>query len=235
MADGPRLYLIDLCHVPDHARALCASWLSMVERERIERTRIDQDRDQRLFARAVLRLLIGKRCGLPPKSVAFAARPGGKPRTLSAPRLEFSVSHSGRRLLLGLASRAIGVDVQVRRRRSLDGAARHCCTQAEATKLDTLPDRERRDFVQMRWVMKEAVVKASGRGLGAGMSRLQLVADTNRPGCHVCDHDGQRWLIRSHVLSDGPIAYAVADVPEVSEGRLWQGSVSTLLRELGHG
>lgn len=83
-------------------------------------------------------------------------------------------SHSGERLLVALAHRAmVGVDVEQlhRRPRALEIAKRYF-TADEASWLAAHAERDRA-FLRL-WCAKEAVLKAHGHGLSFGLDRLRF-------------------------------------------------------------
>ncbi|RMD81739.1 MAG: 4-phosphopantetheinyl transferase family protein, partial [Candidatus Dadabacteria bacterium] len=67
-----------------------------------------------------------------------------------------------------------------RRLRSLDGLIGRCCTPSEAAWLEQLPPEDRVLGFLHLWTLKEAYVKATGRGLGLGVRRIGF--DTRSPG-----------------------------------------------------
>jgi 4'-phosphopantetheinyl transferase len=95
----------------------------------------------------------------------------GKPQIADA-ALEFNLSHSGGALLLGLSrDRAVGVDLETAQRKTRPVAelARRWFAPAETAALEVLPaDRQQAAFLRL-WTAKEALVKAQGSGIGAGL------------------------------------------------------------------
>lgn len=101
--------------------------------------------------------------------------PHGRP-AFSDPSLpDFSISHSGDWLWLAIGEQPLGLDVEQHRpRRNLDKLMAHVLSPRELAWVSTQDD-ELRAFYRL-WTLREAVLKASGRGL-AGLSRLQLFPD----------------------------------------------------------
>ena len=98
--------------------------------------------------------------------------PHGRPAFCDPLLPEFSISHSGDWLWLAIGESSIGLDVEQHRpRRNLSRLMNHVLSPLELAWVSSQDD-ELRAFYRL-WTLREAVLKASGRGL-AGLSRLQL-------------------------------------------------------------
>ena len=98
--------------------------------------------------------------------------PHGRPAFRDPLLPEFSISHSGDWLWLAIGESSIGLDVEQHRpRRNLSKLMNHVLSPLELAWVSSQDD-ELRAFYRL-WTLREAVLKASGRGL-AGLSRLQL-------------------------------------------------------------
>ena len=130
--------------------------------------------------------LLGAYLHCAPQDVAIARGEFGKPHLLPPAALEFNVSHSGGALLVGISrGQALGVDIEtVRRRRSaLDLAQRFFAAEESAALRRLALERQQPAFLDL-WSCKEAVVKAVGRGIGFGLSRLSFGLDEHgAPTC----------------------------------------------------
>ena len=113
-----------------------------------------------------------------PELPELAMGPHGRP-AFSDPLLpEFSISHSGDWLWLAIGEPSLGLDVeQHKQRRNLGKLMDHVLSPLELAWVSSQDD-ELRAFYRL-WTLREAVLKASGRGL-AGLSRLQLFPDEHR-------------------------------------------------------
>jgi 4'-phosphopantetheinyl transferase len=142
---------------------------ALSEEERARHARFLQERDARRFAlgRAMLRVALGRRLGVPPQSLRFESGPFGKPRL--APEREapfrFNVAHSGDVVLVAVAlDREVGIDVEaIRPIDDLDSLVRATFSEREQRGISAAPDRLASFFAT--WTRKEAVVKALGQGL----------------------------------------------------------------------
>ncbi|QJD31380.1 4'-phosphopantetheinyl transferase superfamily protein [Methylococcus geothermalis] len=158
------------CEVGD-SRAFRQEWLSAEEKARADRFSLATPKAQFIAGRTILRAVLGQYLGCDPASLAFSIGEYGKPALRGSHGLEFNISHSGGRIILALArDTPVGVDIEARRRlASLDTLARRClapCEYAELGGLDT--DAMTRGFLRL-WVRKEALGKASGRGMALGL------------------------------------------------------------------
>ncbi|HEY8201142.1 MAG TPA: 4'-phosphopantetheinyl transferase superfamily protein [Actinomycetota bacterium] len=184
------------------------------ERERWTALRQPADRDRFLVGCGLVRLVLAGHLGQPPGRIGISrscrdcGKPHGKPRlTPPAPRpLEFSVSHSGDRIVVALAEGTpLGVDVeQVREGFDVDELAPEALTAEEAETLRALRGQERTLGFLAYWTRKESVVKATGRGLAIPLKAFG-VSGPHEPPRLVWAQDpvlaGQVWM---HDLDPGP-------------------------------
>jgi 4'-phosphopantetheinyl transferase len=132
---------------------------------------------RREHGRAPLRAVLAAYLGEPPEALVFAEGEHGRP-ALAAPHdgLAFNWSHSGGRAVLAVARGiAPGIDLERLRPRprALEIAGRYFCAD-EAAALAALPPAQRDDAFLALWTAKEAVLKATGRGLAFGLDRLHF-------------------------------------------------------------
>lgn len=197
--------------------------LSASERERASRYRCAADERRFVFARSLLRLLLGAYVGHDPRALSFDTTctfcdaDHGKPRLLSAGAAvpEFSLSYTEGAALLAVARKGrLGADVEAAGARH-DGAGLlgPVATEAEAEALRGLEPAHRGRALLGLWTLKEAALKASGRGLAIDPRSIEIegIAD-ERPRVasapRECPEMGRWWLRR---LSLGPaLAGAVA-------------------------
>jgi 4'-phosphopantetheinyl transferase len=150
----------------------------------------------RFARRFYLRLLLGAYLGLPGKSVRINRKNRGKPvldTSVHDSELHFSMAKSEDKLLIGFSTSShIGVDLEPARRRARDamGVARRYFTPAEADALATTAPADRDAAFLRVWACKEAVVKASGRGIANQFSRFTVDADLSNPAA-VLDFEGE--------------------------------------------
>ena len=125
-----------------------------------------QKRRRYLRCRSALRQVLARYTGLPAGELALRAGRLGKPELVDG-ALHFNVSHSEGIALIGVATEALGVDIEWidRPGLDLDGMARLVCSGRECDWLAGLADDERRAAFFHTWTRKEAYCKALGTGL----------------------------------------------------------------------
>lgn len=159
--------------------------LDPVERERLAAYRRTEDQDRFLLGCTIVRRLLARRRQLPPASIrldrrcADCGRPHGKVRAEGA---ELSISHSGD--LVGVAfhpSTPIGLDVElVNPDVEALSLARVSLAPAETEDLTRRPEADQPAAFTTYWTRKEAVVKATGDGLRADLTKL-VVTPPDQP------------------------------------------------------
>jgi 4'-phosphopantetheinyl transferase len=166
--------------------------LSEDERARASRFRRPADRATYVAAHTALRVLVGDRLGVAPKSVRLGCEdcplcggPHGRPTLLGLPDepagsgpLQFSLSRTAGLAAVALSSAVVGVDVEAATRPvGLDDllAALHP---------RELPVADRTAALRL-WVRKEAYLKGRGTGLGLDPATVDLSSDP--PGWRILD------------------------------------------------
>lgn len=160
------VYFVDVIVADDVLEAL-ANLLSIPERARADRYRFPDDRRRSIVARAATRRFIGRYLGADPATLIIDEEEFGKP-VLRGREIEFNASHSGDLVALALATEtAVGIDVECRRPLNDTLAlARRFFSDAEVAIVEQATDVA--DAFFTIWTEKEAIVKASGKGIGSG-------------------------------------------------------------------
>jgi 4'-phosphopantetheinyl transferase len=141
-----------------------------------------QEIDQRRFltGRVLARTVAGELLGRPANSIEFDAtcddcgKPHGVPRVLGA-ALALSISHSGD--MIGVAVTAgtpVGLDVETATRRAADSLIEYALNPAELAGLTGLGAEARATAFFTYWTRKEALMKATGRGLKIPLQSITL-------------------------------------------------------------
>ena len=179
-----------------------SDFLSPDEKERMGRFRFGTDRNNFLFCRSMLRLLLASYLGTSPADPRFAYSAHGKP-SLSVPadNLQFNLSHSHGYVLFGFTrGRRIGVDVEhVRRDLNVEEIATRFFSTAEQIEIEQSSDKYEAFF--HCWTRKEAFVKARGEGLSLPLDSFDVqvwqeeeeVSLTTRPD----PSEARGWQLRS--------------------------------------
>lgn len=185
-ADGPRLSAV----------------LDEGERARANAFRLEDDRLSYCLAHGLLRRALSALSpGIPPSAWRFERGPHGKPH-IAGPietDLAFSLSHTRGLVAIALArGLSLGVDVEADTR-DVNGVeiATRFFSRDEANALRALPAETcPRAFLAL-WTLKEAIVKASGRGLTQDLSSFTVELDRPpRIACHDPSlADASRWRL----------------------------------------
>lgn len=156
-------------HRRDLATQWCDTWwmpLSPGERDRADRYRRDDDRRRFVAGRHLIRTTLASLLACPAAAVPIAIDRHGRPGVDGAPA--FSLSHAGDQVVLAVApvgvALSVGIDIEMLRD-DIDPLAlgRRVFAGAELTALQSAGDRIALFF--RLWTIKEALLKAAGRGL----------------------------------------------------------------------
>lgn len=171
--------------------------LDSTERTRLSTFRRAGDRDRYLTAHALVRLLLAPLVGSAPTALRFAAscplcgqHGHGKPRLVdvgaNSTDVSFSLAHSGDRVVVAVAGGGpVGVDVEQLVSRGpdqLDLLSRELLSSTEHMTYRALPVETRSDALTTWWTRKEAVVKATGHGLGIPPADISVTAPDQPAG-----------------------------------------------------
>lgn len=184
-----------------------------------------------LAAHALKRVVLSQLTGSAPRDLAFSLGRYGKPALVADPSLCFSLSHCDEGVALAVSDgHEIGVDIEsLRRHVDVVATLSFTATPAESARVLAQPTMHRRKAELLRlWVLKEAVLKSIGIGLGVEPSMFQAWraddgASMHRvdvPGGHVAHACELPVPIRLE-CSDLCMALAIAD-PNFEPVPRWQ-------------
>ena len=123
-----------------------------------------------VVARGILRNLLSGFTGTEPRKLRFNYGAAGKPSLSQHDDIHFNISHSADLALFAFSpDRPVGVDVENERpvRRLLDVAQRFM-TEDELRVLAETPAEKRNSAFLRSWVVREARLKAEGKGVWSG-------------------------------------------------------------------
>jgi len=233
--------------VDQRAAAQWSDLLDDAERQRAARFVFARNRVEFIAAHALLRIALASECGASPEAWDFVAAAHGKPAAWlgGAPApLSFNLSHTTG--MVGFAAvagpdRTLGFDLEnLARDIDLKVADRYF-TQQEVAWLADLPEKERaRGFLRL-WTLKEAFIKATGKGLTQDLDSFWFVPSP--PQIHftpLLREDPIDWRFDQRVLDDafvaapgirhrGPIAVRWTAVDPARLGRDGLGGSSATL------
>jgi 4'-phosphopantetheinyl transferase len=141
--------------------------LPQVERQRAARLRLEAQRARFVVGRLLARAVVGRVADLAPANVELDVEATGRPVVLGATTPTFvSVAHSGRYVVVAVADRPVGVDVeQLSDLPPHPRLAARLCSPTELQRLESLPGADRQRGILSVWARKEAYGKALGVGL----------------------------------------------------------------------
>jgi 4'-phosphopantetheinyl transferase len=159
--------------------------LSEKERARAHRFVSIRDGGNYIVVRGWLRALLGAYTDTEPGTLEFVDGSHGKPMLAGAAGpggIRFNVSHSGGRALFAFArDRNVGVDVEkMGNAFSGEGISDRFFAPREAASIRSFDGSRRQEVFFSYWTLKEAYMKASGRGLSLPMHRFEVALDPPR-------------------------------------------------------
>ena len=160
--------------------------LSSLELARRDQFRLPEDRRDYTLAHDLLRRTLSRYAGVQPNEWNFKAGPYGKPFITSPPiasKLSFSLSHTRGLVACGVAAgREVGLDVErTDRELDIDGLAEQFFSSCEVNALRRYDGESRKvAFIEL-WTLKEAFVKAIGRGLSQPLNTFTFDLDRESP------------------------------------------------------
>lgn len=161
--------------------------LDEVERGRYTSYRRDVDKQRFLTGRSLIRAVAAAALDIAPGDVTLdsscfdCGKPHGKPKVVGS-SLEVSISHSGDWVVLAATDGApVGVDVEEVRAAGVDDLAGISFSPAEQAVFGTVSEADKRAAFFTYWARKEAVVKATGKGMSVAMSKLTLARHDEEP------------------------------------------------------
>jgi 4'-phosphopantetheinyl transferase len=193
---------------PELARARYLALLSPVERAQHDRFRFDDDRHTYLIAHALVRSMLGGMLGLAPAALEFVIGEHGKPELAHTARegVRFNLSHTKGLVACGVTQGDdLGVDVeQIERKLEIDSLARSVFSDDEQAALALIQGAARRERFFQHWTLKEAYVKAMGRGISLPLRSLHVrIAEASAPALEFrppFEDDASAWQLATETL-----------------------------------
>lgn len=175
------VWTVALDEVPDPLWPLLAALLDGDEQTRAARFVLERHRHQYIAAHALKRLMLSSLHGTPALAWRLEVAPGGKPRVRGATGPHFNLSHCE-----GLAACAVspaletGIDIEPITRDPPLEIVGSQFTPEEECWLDSLSASERAAGFFRLWTLKEAFIKATGRGLAQPLRDISFGFDPLR-------------------------------------------------------
>ncbi|WP_339434663.1 4'-phosphopantetheinyl transferase family protein [Pseudomonas orientalis] len=158
---------------PHPRREQYLAWLAEDERARYQGLRTAAARAQYLVGHGWLREVLARYLACEPARIALRYGAAGKP-VLAAPKcasVHFNLAHTSGLLVLAVCAGPVGVDVEAHQVRDTHSLSRRFFSHEEQAVLAKLAGPAHDSAFYRLWTLKEAGVKASGRGIGRAWSR----------------------------------------------------------------
>lgn len=171
MAD---LYLLNTQDWQPHIETM-QQILSETERNEIARFRREDDQLRSSVSRAAVRWILSQQTGQHPTELQIQRNNYGKPY-LPEHRVWFNASHSGQIVAVAMSRQGpVGVDVEwIRGHKCGMDVARRFFSVEECGRLQCVTPEQFAAVFTRIWTGKEALVKASGCGIGHGLEHAVL-------------------------------------------------------------
>ncbi|PIE62623.1 MAG: phosphopantetheinyl transferase [Desulfobacter postgatei] len=151
----------DPCLLKQYRACLCPA-----EIQKADRYIKQSDRRLSLVSKALVRYLIAQATRREPQSLSFSSNAYGKPFLTELPDIHFNLSHSHGAAVCALCrDGAVGVDVEDTGRRTKVSIAKRFFSSCEAALVSKASDAEKKELFFDIWTLKEAYIKAVGKGL----------------------------------------------------------------------
>jgi len=206
--------------VSDATTARFLPLLAPDELARAARFRFDNLRNSFIFARGVLRVLLGRYLNMPPANITFSYGPMGKPSITQPLDIRFNASHSGDLALFAFTIGCeVGIDLEeIRPLQDIHEIANRYFCSEEATELMSLPEEDRERAFFLCWTRKEAYIKAVGDGLSVPLDSFRVTLQVGEPArfVHIAhDKDAAKaWMLHNiELLSHYAAALAYMEAP----------------------
>jgi 4'-phosphopantetheinyl transferase len=200
-------------------------WLSDDERARMQRFHASRHRHAYLVSHALVRGALARELACDPSSLVFETNAFGKPQLVqpaSTPRLEFNLSHTDGLCVVALSWQSrLGCDVEHLDRPGLDVEISKSFTPEESEEIATHPSERQIHRLLSYWTLKEAYIKAEGKGLSMGLDTFYFSLDSDSPRLmlkHGAQQPSAPWQFKQVILRDRFLfSLAIACAEDVSQ------------------
>jgi 4'-phosphopantetheinyl transferase len=160
--------------------------LDFSEQERAARFRVQRDRIRYVAGRGALRELLARHLDERPADIQFGYTPRGKPFLTGRSAqsgVHFNLAHCEDLAVVAVSRRPhVGIDLE--RIRPVDGAlemAPFFCSARERAEFESVPLLEREIAFFRIWTRKEALLKATGQGIGDALEQVEVTFQPDQP------------------------------------------------------
>lgn len=202
---------------------------------RAGRFRRPDDRKRFVIAHALVRALLASYLGTAARQLRFKTGRWGKPFVVvphGAPPLHYNLSHADDAIVVAVAHRSVGVDVERWSNDIVyDELAAIVFSPTERQELARAAGKAKQQAFFTGWTRKEAYIKATGRGLSAGLDYFDVSLDpaSRKPllGDRLAPASPQRWTMCDLAVEPGYSASLVVEGPpaHVHDMRVLPGAI----------
>jgi 4'-phosphopantetheinyl transferase len=202
------------------------SLLQTQERERLDTVHAAEIRMRILAARAMQRTVLGQYAGgVEPAALRFVNGEHGKPSLapeFESLNLHFNLTHTAGLVAIAVSRhRDVGLDAEnMFERTTALRLARRYFTAEEARNLEALPLARQPARFYALWVLKESWMKATGRGVSAGLDNASFALDDDDQvqglsftACDACD-----WRFWQYAPSPEHLMALALRAPDATRG-----------------
>jgi len=180
-------------------------------------------RQRALSARIQLRVMLASYLNVTAEEISFSKGEFGKPY-IEASEYAFNLSHSQNVALLAVSREPnIGVDIECwRPLDNREGIVQRHYSTLEKQQWQTLADEVKEKVFFDNWTRKEAFIKATGRGLGMGLSScsFDLLGGSGLLECSSEYGSPNRWSTQHIGLDEAMSATLIFEKePDVNQGK----------------
>jgi 4'-phosphopantetheinyl transferase len=203
----PRIlvWTVAVREAPEPLWSRLGAMLDDVERARAARFAFERHRREFVAAHALKRLLLSVVSEPAPHAWTFETAPSGKPRVSPLPGPHFNLSHSEGLVACAVSNELeLGIDVEPVDGKAPLEVARIHFAPAEQSWIAALPRSEQALAFWRVWTLKEAFIKATGRGLGQPLQDISFSFDPLRVVFH--DRalgDSRAWHFEQRLIGGG--------------------------------
>ena len=193
--------------------------LSNDEKSRADSFHFEEDRNDFIAGRALLRTLLAVYLGIDSDKVRFSYAEKGKPHLeeTQSSGIKFNLAHSHGRALFAFAyGREVGVDLEFMRDDLADEeVAERFFSTGEIVSLKAVGPELRKEAFFNCWTRKEAYIKARGDGLSMPLDEFEVSLTPGQPAALLRNQkmptEAERWMMRSIPMLAGYVAALVVE------------------------
>jgi len=151
------------------------SLVSLQRREKASKFIFTEDKVRSLTSEILLRYGLLNELRSNPQNLSFSYNIYGKPILDGIENVDFSISHSGNWVLVGLSEHTIGVDIEKIHNIHIDIAERFFTEEEYKLVKNCFDEKIMINTFYRVWTLKEAYIKAIGKGLSCPLNSFSVI------------------------------------------------------------